>query len=199
MNFLAHLHIATHCQSSLMGNLLGDFVKGNPNQKYPKNIVDGIYLHRFVDRYTDTHPLVLEQKGVFPSQLRRFSPIALDMFWDHCLAKHWDQFYPDSLRGFLEQCQKEWHSVNYFVPEKFTHTSQLMWKNQWLLSYQDIDNIVFALQRMSLRRERFSPLAECGQVLIKHYDDLKRIFFRLYPEVLEQAKIFSQDQLVMKD
>lgn len=28
MNFLAHLHIAKHCNSNLAGNLLGDFVKG---------------------------------------------------------------------------------------------------------------------------------------------------------------------------
>lgn len=51
MNFLAHLHIAQHCKSNLAGNLLGDFVKGDPNKHYSTSLSDGIRLHRFVDRY----------------------------------------------------------------------------------------------------------------------------------------------------
>jgi acyl carrier protein phosphodiesterase len=34
MNFLAHLHLAHLADSSLPGNLLADFVRGNP-QDYP--------------------------------------------------------------------------------------------------------------------------------------------------------------------
>ncbi|MFA0070425.1 ACP phosphodiesterase, partial [Vibrio breoganii] len=38
MNFLAHLHIAQHCKSNLAGNLLGDFVKGDPNKHYSTSL-----------------------------------------------------------------------------------------------------------------------------------------------------------------
>lgn len=33
MNYLAHLHIADHTNTSFTGNFLGDFVKGDPEQK----------------------------------------------------------------------------------------------------------------------------------------------------------------------
>lgn len=97
MNFLAHLHIADHCNSHFMGNLLGDFVKGDPSKLYDSDITNGIKLHRFVDRITDHHPIVEECKPHFKGVARRFAPIALDMFWDHCLAKHWNDFHQESL------------------------------------------------------------------------------------------------------
>lgn len=65
MNFLAHLHIAHHCQSSLLGNLLGDFVKGDPTEQYPQSLVQGIRLHRWVDAYTDSHPVMKAAKSLF--------------------------------------------------------------------------------------------------------------------------------------
>lgn len=84
MNYLAHLHIAEASDSNLLGNLLGDFVKGNPSEQFSEDIVQGIRLHRWVDAYTDSHEVMILAKALFPSTTRRFSPIALDMFWDHC-------------------------------------------------------------------------------------------------------------------
>lgn len=42
MNFLAHLHIAKHCNSNLAGNLLGDFVKGDPNKHYSDSFLTAL-------------------------------------------------------------------------------------------------------------------------------------------------------------
>ncbi len=46
MNYLAHLHIAEQSDSNLLGNLLGDFVKGDPSKRYGVDVVQGIRLHR---------------------------------------------------------------------------------------------------------------------------------------------------------
>ncbi len=53
MNFLAHLHLAHLADSSLPGNLMADFVRGNPQGDYPAEIIDGIYMHRRIDVMTD--------------------------------------------------------------------------------------------------------------------------------------------------
>ena len=58
MNYLAHLHIAEHTQTSFLGNFLGDFIKGNPEGQFNPGVVSGIRLHRFVDSYIDGHPLI---------------------------------------------------------------------------------------------------------------------------------------------
>jgi acyl carrier protein phosphodiesterase len=189
MNYLAHLHIAEASDSNLLGNLLGDFVKGNPSEQFSEDIVQGIRLHRWVDAYTDSHEVMILAKGLFPATTRRFSPIALDMFWDHCLAKHWQRFHSQSLRQFVLDAERKVkidHSSS--LPERYMMVSNKMWQGRWLESYAEFENIHFALQRMSLRRERMKPLAECYVSLEDSYQELESLFFSLYPQVLEKAK-----------
>ncbi|PKF61413.1 ACP phosphodiesterase [Psychromonas sp. psych-6C06] len=189
MNYLAHLHIAEHTHTSLLGNFLGDFVKGNPDEKFNHKIVQGIRLHRFVDSYTDQHPLVKTSKLLFEKEIRRFSPIALDMFWDHCLAKHWHRFHDCSLEVFSQQAQRivtdECKNSLHALPARFEKTSQLVWQGRWFEHYVDIKNIEFALQRIATRSPRMAPLASIFTTLEVNYQTLTGTFFELYPDVLE--------------
>jgi acyl carrier protein phosphodiesterase len=189
MNYLAHLHIAEHTQTSLLGNFLGDFVKGNPDGSYNPEVVKGIRLHRFVDSYTDAHPLIKSVKPLFSKELRRFSPISLDMFWDHCLAKHWLTFHTQSLSDFSIQAQtiiaQETKVLTEPLPERFEKVSKLVWQGRWFEHYVDLKNIDFALQRIASRSPRMTPLADTFVTLADHYEELTDTFFKLYPDVLE--------------
>jgi len=193
MNYLAHLHIAEHTKTSLLGNFLGDFIKGNPNGKFNEAVVRGIRLHRFVDSYTDNHVLVTSSKPLFEKSLRRFSPIALDMFWDHCLAKHWEHFHCTSLSDFSIKAEKviakEMNRSLTPLPAQFNQVSALVWKGRWFEHYAEIKNIDFALQRIALRRERMAPLAETFATLKQHYQQLTDTFFELYPDILNTTLI----------
>ena len=196
MNFLAHLHIADHCSSHLLGNLLGDFVKGDPSKQYQADISNGIKLHRFVDRITDHHPIVEECKPHFKGAARRFAPIALDMFWDHCLAKHWHTFHQCSLDQFVSDAyQRVDRYVGDDLPERFLLLHSKMWSGGWLQSYQDLENIEFALHRMSKRSPRLADLTTTFAVLDQEYVILEAKFPALYSDVLQQALGFHQQLL----
>ena len=203
MNFLAHLHIASVTQTSSLGNFLGDFVKGNPDTQFDSAVVQGIRLHRFVDSCTDHHPLIKALKPLFPTHLRRFSPITLDMFWDHCLAKHWSEFESVSLADFCAQAQLQVESESRLetnpIPERFTRISSMVWKDKWLESYQKIENIDFALKRMATRSPRMAPLGETGDALIAHYEALTEQFFLLYPDVLKESVQFVAETKSKKE
>ncbi|MDF2154821.1 ACP phosphodiesterase [Vibrio sp. CAU 1672] len=196
MNFLAHLHIADHCHSQLLGNLLGDFVKGDPSKQYQVATEHGIRLHRFVDRTTDQHMLVEECKHFFTGKARRFAPIALDMFWDHCLAKHWQQYHPLPLEQFVDSAQARVEAeISTELPEKFLNLHAKMWSGGWLLSYRELENIEFALHRMSQRSHRMANLTTTFGVLEKQYNQLEERFAPLYRDVLLQAGNFQSSLL----
>ncbi|WP_299666308.1 ACP phosphodiesterase [uncultured Psychromonas sp.] len=197
MNYLAHLHIAEVTNTSFSGNFLGDFVKGNPEGLFPKEIVEGIRLHRYVDSFTDKHTQVLAAKLLFPQSLRRYAPIALDMFWDHFLARHWSSFHASSLAEFCQLAEqniiKETNNKDVLLPERFLRVNHWVWQDKWLESYQKTSNIEYALQRMATRSERMAPLAETGKILNEHYNQLSDIFFELYGHVLQASDEFVVD------
>ena len=51
--FSRHLHLAHLADSSLPGNLMADFVRGNPQGDYPAEIIDGIFMHERAGGNTD--------------------------------------------------------------------------------------------------------------------------------------------------
>lgn len=192
MNYLAHLHIAEFTKSSFTGNFLGDFVKGDPSKQFPEDVVLGIKLHRFVDSYTDQHLLTKQSKQLFPESLKRFAPIALDMFWDHCLAIQWQQFHHLTLAqfcGYAEQkIAQEVDKKELQLPASFTRVNRWVWQDRWIESYQKLANIQYGLQRMASRKPRLSALAETGKVLEQQQKTFKTLFTELYPQVLSKSE-----------
>ncbi|MDD1792743.1 ACP phosphodiesterase [Enterovibrio sp. ZSDZ42] len=196
MNYLAHLHVASRCDSQLMGNLLADFVKGKPDGIYLPDTVDGIYLHRFVDGYIDALPQIKTCRALFPKALYRYSAIALDIFWDHALVKHWSAFHDVPLHRFVHDaqasCQLSAKKEPNALPERFLFMSEKMWREQWIQSYADINTLPFVLERMSTRSPRMAPLADTASVLIAHQDQLLDAFPTIYQHVLKAASTFSR-------
>ncbi len=185
MNYLAHLHIAEIANSNKLGNLLGDFVKGNPDQQYSAEIAAGIRLHRHVDSYTDQHDICKHASALFSKQTRRFAPIALDMFWDHCLASHWERHHEVPLNQFCHLTSLEiQNDIPDHVPNTFVAVNQRLWQQKWIESYAHFENIEFALQRMSQRRPRLAALRDTTHDLVKHYQTFEQLFPELYSDVL---------------
>ncbi|KXF79757.1 acyl carrier protein phosphodiesterase [Enterovibrio coralii] len=198
MNFLAHLHIATECQSQPMGNLLADFVRGKPDGRFSEETVDGVYLHRHVDSYIDSLDAIKRCRALFPKHLYRFSAIALDIFWDHALTTQWQQFHHQPFTQFLLDTEHQSRSAishePYPLPEHFLFMYDKMWKEQWLPSYQDIETLPFVLKRMSMRSPRMGPLADTAATLVVHRDTLLDEFPAIYNDVLASAKHFRKQQ-----
>ncbi|MDD1784206.1 ACP phosphodiesterase [Enterovibrio sp. ZSDZ35] len=198
MNFLAHLHVATQCQSQLMGNLLADFVRGKPDGRFSQDTVEGVYLHRYVDSYIDSLDAIKTCRALFPAHLYRYSAIALDIFWDHALATQWSTFHSTTFAQFLLDAEHESRAAvarePFPLPEHFLFMHDKMWKEQWLPSYKDIDTLPFVLKRMSLRSPRMGPLADTAAVVINHRDTLLAHFPSIYSEVLHAASTFATQQ-----
>ncbi|MEQ4732060.1 ACP phosphodiesterase [Providencia rettgeri] len=171
MNYLAHLHLAHLADSSLLGNIMADYVRGNPTGLYSSEVVSGIFMHRAVDRITDTHPLVKEAKLLFRDEYRRVAPITLDLVWDHFLSLHWSTIEP-------QLCH---------TPEKFQELNEFLWPQQWLIRYADKNYIGKSLNGMARRRPKLGALSGSFNDFLFQYDALENIFFQFYPEMMANA------------
>ncbi|MEF1248814.1 ACP phosphodiesterase, partial [Vibrio owensii] len=67
-----------------------------------------------------------------------------------------------------------------------------MWSGGWLQSYQDLENIEFALHRMSQRSPRMADLTTTFEVLDNEYEQLEAKFAALYRDVLSQSAEYHQ-------
>ena len=100
MNFLAHFHLAWPDEHLVLGGLEGDFHKGNLPGALPAALLKGVTLHRAIDAYTDNHAQVKALRENFPSGLRRFAGILIDLGFDHFLTRHWDSYSAIPLADF---------------------------------------------------------------------------------------------------
>ncbi len=189
MNFLAHLHLADLADSSLLGNLMADFVRGAPEGLYPQPVIEGIRLHRRVDVFTDSLPEVKTACTWFRPETRRVAPISLDVMWDHFLSRHWATFSPDlALPTFIARAQAEITPTLAETPAHFIHLNDYLWSERWMERYSDMAFIASVLNGMANRRPRLAALRDSWQDLDAHYDALETLFWQFYPTMMQRAR-----------
>jgi acyl carrier protein phosphodiesterase len=189
MNFLAHLHLAQLANSSLLGNLMADFVRGNVQSQWPAPVVDGIAMHRRIDVLTDNLPEVREARQLFRAETRRVAPITLDVIWDHFLALHWEKFHPaQSLIEFSAMAERDIVSQLAGTPESFIELNAVMWRERWFEHYAEPARLARVLSGMAHRRPRLAALRDSYQDFVDHYDQLEPLFFQFYPRLMASAR-----------
>lgn len=189
MNFLAHLHLASLADSSLLGNLLADFVRGDPTPIYSAEIVSGIRMHRRVDVMTDTQPDVKIARGFFSPEYRRVAPITLDVLWDHFLSRHWDRLETHiTLNDFIEKSRNEIEPQLPTMPERFQDLNAYLWPERWMERYAELPFIGQVLGKMAIRRPKLAALAGSFNDVEQNYAALEKQFWQFYPQMMQRAK-----------
>ncbi|MBE5314020.1 MAG: DUF479 domain-containing protein [Xanthomonadales bacterium] len=151
MNYLAHLHLADHSEDALLGALLGDFVVGADLSSWAPEVQREIRLHRHIDSYTDAHPQVLALKALFPQGQRRFAGIAMDVYFDHLLARDWADYSSQPLEAFSQRVYALLLRRLPELPPRLQRIAPLMASGDWLSSYRQRASVDRALSRMAAR------------------------------------------------
>ena len=63
LNYLAHIYLSGANEEILVGNFIGDYVKGFELGRYSDLVRKGIILHRHIDSFTDTNLIVRRSKA----------------------------------------------------------------------------------------------------------------------------------------
>lgn len=188
MNYLAHLHLAENNDAALVGNLLGDFIKGRLDPQLDPRIYQGIKLHRAVDRFTDAHPIHRRSRQRISSRRRRYAGIIVDMAYDHFLARHWSQFRHDPLETFANRVYAALYRYYAVLTPRLRRVLPCMVRENWLTAYRELDGIGLALDRLALRLSRPSPLPGAVDEIRGSYRELEMDFMQLLPELAHFTK-----------
>jgi len=86
MNLLAHLYLSKDINDLMIGNFIGDFVKGNQYLNYSAEIQNGILLHREIDSFSDMHEAHKATRDRFRKGFGLHSGVVVDIVYDHYLA-----------------------------------------------------------------------------------------------------------------
>lgn len=190
MNFLAHINLSGDNPKIMVGNFIGDFVKGrNLLEQFEPEIAQGIILHRAIDEFTDSHPIVAQSKKRLQPTYRHYAPVIVDMFYDHLLAKNWKRYHSEPLELFSQNAYRTILSFDAILPEQVKYMMTFMTKTNWLLSYAKLEGIECALTGMARRSKYDSKMELAVNDLINHYDEFTEEFSSFFPELQDHCKI----------
>lgn len=184
MNYLAHLYLAKDSTESMIGSILGDFVKGSRKEQYPDKIKKGIEVHRQIDSYTDSHPMTQASRRLYRPPWRRFAGIIVDLCYDHYLYRHWSTYTHTALTPFILNAYEILKTHQAMLPERLQAMIPFMIRDDWLGSYRDLSGVEQALQRLSKRVTNGDLLAGAIDEIRLHYPSLESNFLSFFPDLI---------------
>jgi acyl carrier protein phosphodiesterase len=167
---------------------MGDFVKGPLAGRYPEALMQGLMLHRRIDTFTDAHPVVHTSRARVGPERRRFAGIMVDMFYDHFLARNWGGYSTEPLQAFTGRVYGLLSEHHAILPGRLQQIAPRMAELDWLGSYQQVDAIHAALDRMGQRLKRGNRLLGAAEELTANYAALEGDFRTFFPDVVRFAR-----------
>lgn len=130
---------------------MGDCVKGCGYEYYPERVAAGIIMHRAIDTFTDSHELSAQCRTLLRPVAGKFAGVALDLLYDHVLAKNWSSFSTKPLDIFAEDVYRR---INQRYNELTMENRILMGymeRENWLMRYATVEGTQRSLSGMSKR------------------------------------------------
>ena len=193
MNYLMHLFLAGDDRESLVGNMMGDFVKGRLDDRYPPGIRSGIVLHRKIDSFAAGNRFFMQSKRQLDDSYGHYKGILFDIFYDHFLAKNWKEYSEKPLEQYANEVYVLMLKNIFLMPEKSLIFLKYAMRTNRLISYATIDGIGEALSGMSRRTTFKSNMEFAVNDLKENYS----LFENEFREFFEDAREFVKEYLLI--
>ena len=193
MNHLAHCFLSFNDEDLLLGNFIGDFVKGNDWQKYPEKVQKGILLHRTIDSYTDNHPMTDRSVARIRPYAGRYAPPFTDILYDHLLALHWEKYTDTTFDVFAEKTYRQLEKRGAEMPLILQERLPKMLAGQFLHGYTLREGVEWVLERFSKRLAGNFAAGALSNFFFEELEAFSEDFNAFFPDLLavSKAKITS--------
>ena len=185
MNFLAHTYLSGGNEEIIVGNFMGDYVKGKNYLLFPEQIKKGILIHRDIDSFTDMHKVTRQSKQRLASRYHKYAGIIIDIFYDHFLASLWDSYSTLPLNEFVSRTYDLLKRNYKVLPDSIKRWLPTFLENNWMMTYSSVEGIELVLERMSANTSLPDHSAFAVEVLRDQYSIFMEDFLEFFPEIVE--------------
>lgn len=188
MNYLAHLYLSFDIEEIIVGNFIGDAVKGKSYLNYRQGIQNGIMLHRKIDKFTDEHNISKQISKLFMPEYRKYSGIVVDIIYDYYLCWNWEKYNKqENLQNFIRNKHKILLKNYSILPAKMKTFLPIMIAKNRLYSYSNLEGIKNSLYQMS----KYTSLPNAADFAIKtlkeNHNFINDNFLVFFDEIIEFA------------
>jgi len=172
----------------MVGNLLPDLHRGRLPEDLAPAVLEGVYRHRRVDVFTDTHPVFERTRARLRPRHGRYAGVIVDVLYDHLLAAQWAEYHTEPLPEFIARAYHGMVNYDGPTPTRVQKVIAMMAEQDWLGTYATVEGIAHTLRRMSAYlRERFDrevDLASAVDELREQYDGFLDDFSHFFPDLI---------------
>jgi acyl carrier protein phosphodiesterase len=176
VNYLVHLYLAGPDPELQLGGLMGDFVKGPLDDRYPPGIVAGLRLHRAIDHLAATSPHCRDSRRRLDPRFGHTRAVLVDIFYDHFLARDWERYHPLPLAEFAAAAYQLLRVNRALLPPELARIAPRMAEHDWLTTYRERATLDLALRRIAARLSRPTALGEGAAELERCGAELREDF-----------------------
>lgn len=191
MNILAHGYLSGRNESLLIGNFIGDFIKGDPvspRHTLTAGEIAGVRLHRAIDSFTDAHPDVAAVRALLRPRCHKYAGAAVDIFFDHFLASNFQQLTGEPLSEFVPYFYQTLQSNVARLPSPAARMADYMIRQDWLTNYKFMDGIDRSLKGVARRTAYPSGLDTAIEDLERYYNQIGEHFSYFWPALHEHCQ-----------
>lgn len=167
---------------------MADSVRGNSYLEYPDELRKGILLHRYIDTFTDAHPIYRKSKHRLHDKYGHYSGVIMDIVYDHFLAKNWSNYSAEKLEDYAEnfyQLLREHYSI---LTEKTKGMIPYMMARNWLVSYASLAGLEMILFQMDHRTKNRVNMHEAVTEIKQFYPEFEDEFTSFFDELRDHCK-----------
>ncbi|MBD8083923.1 acyl carrier protein phosphodiesterase [Chryseobacterium caseinilyticum] len=187
MNFLAHSFLS-FSDGQIVGQFLEDYIRNKDRYSFPKDIQNGITMHRAIDTFTDSHPAIHEAKKVFSPLVRLYSGAFVDVSMDYFLA---NDLTVNSLQGWKSHSQNVYKILNrhlHLFPENFKTMLSRMESEDWLYNYRTDRSIGFSMKNVLHKAKYLDKDIPVFEAFSDNKKFLKECYDNFFQELYLHAK-----------
>lgn len=162
--------------------MISDFVKGKRQFQYPPTIQKGIFLHRYIDNFTDTHETTKAAKEVFRKVYRLYSGAFVDVAYDYFLANDANEFSEQSLFQFSQTTYRSLNTYKQWMPERFGNLFYYMQIQNWLYGYRTREGIHKSFGGLVRRAAYLDDSLPAIRIFENSFDHLQNCYTAFWKE-----------------